>query len=949
MSPTEPVLRILTDAVAPPGRDGVAVVMYDRPALLDEDADDAGVTIILREVPPPSVSRVRYLVSSCQLRLRLHLIPRPAALDDESAPPDAIPVWPLSSSLALLAGDERIANAFVDRGGALTITAQLDRSQTLLLLDAIYDSDSHLRLEGSVSYESTDGVGRAVVGATLVHTLGGRDFAERIVLATQEPHGLVPVPGRTVSRASRRAGRSVSAPIPLARTGTTTTSISHTLGPKLPIYTTENILKASPGGYSLANLALDDLFVAPVTKPVPLVENSNAPYWRDLHDSGKSWYAPEFELVAPDAGDIADDATFAFRFRRDGVTSAGEPALRGEVSFVVQAAPSNSTTEALESDGRPDGAEQVPLVGLSGHLAIPFVDSATGDLREHRVDIALTDRGDDTWLVEAQLFGDWVRLAYGALSSPGFQASPVEISLTYRFEGAVPLGDKIMISAFGGKIAAVPVVAAAAVVKPQSVYLVREDLSVRTGSRKVASLSKEPVRATTSLTAGTVRPLALGALTVRPQVLDPPPEPVKHGSRSFARQARVDATVPCETHGHLYLDTTEEPAQAVGCTDALQLGTIRYELYRPVDGFANDRFTVERAIQEPGRFLVRPTTYRIGRRDADDPVGPYAPLVLVYAHLSPDAADATRVVFDATLLPDVTAAELAQLEHDLAATLPGEPRLEFPTQVDYDDIEWHWNLSVPDAEVTALLMPGGGIRVTVTTSVISWPLLRSQLETGGMAGQASIELPDGSEVSVGMELDLRHLVGPVNSGPVGAERDGSTVTLINHAESSMAVAACLVWSDGQLTRIPVGLTLESGASEEISIEMEGDRLLPEHRPVVGDSLVLDEVRSYVENIETTIAFVNLVNFENHDLSRLDVEARIEGLGPAKQVVFDDEGHIGEVTFVLPLTSYLVNPPLDYRVTAVDTTGVETPTPWQAWDIGRDGVVISLVWQDIESE
>ena len=921
--------------------------MHDRPALL-RGTPGPRATILLRARPSPAATNLRNLVVGALLSLPLRLVPQPVDLVD--AEPSLLPVWPHAQSLDLRDRSGVISQGTQTGDGSFVIGARLARTTAWALLDSIFDDGEELSLTGEVRYSAVHGQGRAAVDCLLQKIDGVQALREALVLAVDDPAGPVFLPRQRTERASRTNRRGPAPDTALMATGGMVMALPFALQGNAPLpmanvlFTTAQLARPAT-----LQLLLDDLVIGKPARQMPVVTDADTATWRDAVDTSVRWYAPVFSILDPASPSGSAEASFRFSFERRGFTASGQPALFATIRLGLRAARSAETDAALAAAGITD-PRSVELGGLAVHLTVPFVDADSGETKHHRLAGVVGAPVDGVRSVEFTLAGDWVRLAYGALARAGFQSESARVEVAYHFVGAFERAVHPR-PVFGSKVAAVPVLARSASAKTSGVHLVREDLSLRSGGRKLLQLAKERKASAVAGTAGFVGSLSSTFVSIRPDIVVSKLPPVKLGRRTYARRSTLPLLVDCVAHGDLYLDATDEPPRAVGCTDALRLGTVRYRLFEPQPALSTTRYEVDRSVSQPHRFLLRPATYRIGRREPDEQSPGREPLVLLYANLAAADPGANRVVFDATLTPDVTAAERATLTERLHALSGRAVELLLPTELDHTDLVWHWNVLVPDTEVVAMLLPGGGVRVTFTTSITYWALLRSQLETGGIAGSATFEMDDGSRVLIAFELDLRQLTGPFHAGPVETVLTGGQVRLINHLETDVAVSSVLVVAeDDSITTTPVEQVLTPGA--DLTTELSGAgatnaTVVVAHRPAGRAAIVLDEVRSYVENVETTVAFVNLINLPNHELSGLELDARIAGAGPDRRLVLSTQEPLGEATFVLPLTRHLAGPQLEYRVTTVGLSGARSTSDWMTWDLARDGVVISLMWQDID--
>jgi hypothetical protein len=94
---------------------------------------------------------------------------------------------------------------------------------------------------------------------------------------------------------------------------------------------------------------------------------------------------------------------------------------------------------------------------------------------------------------------------------------------------------------------------------------------------------------------------------------------------------------------------------------------------------------------------------------------------------------------------------------------------------------------------------------------------------------------------------------------------------------------------------------------------------------------------FVEDVKVTVTFVNQVNFANHQLSTLGVQARLEGNGHVGTADLP-EGKTADVTFTLPITHYAENRTLQYSLTETKAGAAPVHTAWRAWDLNNGSVI-----------
>jgi subtilisin family serine protease len=718
------------------------------------------------------------------------------------------------------------------------------------------------------------------------------------------------------------------------------------------------------------------------SRSLPTVDDPAAPLWVDRLDGGKFWYAPQVSLRQPSPADDPATSSFLFTFERAGATVTGEPGLDGSVRFMLQITPSPDTQAAIEARGRPQ-ANPVPMRDISIWLQLPFRDES-GSTRMQSFSATFEQQGD-TIIATVRLLNDWVRLCYGALSRPGFQSEPSRLSVAYSYDAYVPLARGEIILASGKKSAIVPVVysksnakdgvdwphfdaAEAAYRLPGvEVRLKREASTPDMGAIMPRLPIRDPEGGGDPGDVVEVRPP--DGIVVKPEVItpvvepaDPPPahpiivtppfvprplpihvfRPPKYAQRTLLRQEAYNLSYPCDTLGALYREMSGGVSTAIGCRDAFQLGQTSYRQYEEVAELASPHCRVFRSLQQPGRFLVLPARYRISRYEPSAEGKAYRPTMLVYSVLDANNPTSNRVAFAMGLEPDLPLYARRDLLDKLSA-YARNPIIDYPTYIE-SEVEYAWAVHV---EALAIKTPEG-LHVTLTTD---WPgalLLRTMLQTSGVFGSVSFKLPDGSRLESAIALELNNITGPWSSGPLEVFMTEGQANLLNRTESTLRVSDLILYTaSGPGKWVPVEATLLPGASHTVALPEPATEIYPVYSFPPGGQVRLEEIRSFMEDIHTNVIFVDLINYGDYGLSRLELQARVEGLDHTYGVPMTGNPPVGEIKVALPITMFLEKRIVQFQVTKIFTSGEVAVTPWLSWDMQKYGNVVSVTWKLIE--
>lgn len=831
--------------------------------------------------------------------------------------------------------------------------------------------------------------------------LADRDRSQFIHLVGPDdnsPTGVRSIPRRvrtTRSGPGDRDMRSAFKPQVAVHNGNLT-SLAYVLTPDTSVAPSAHSLVASDLLYNagLTNAWLAQDFVidriddTPQLLHLPIVDDPAGALWRDRINTNRYWYPPVYELQLPAASDDPSSSSFLFTFQRAGVSAGSSltTGLDGTVRFTLKKTMSYVTQAALTAAGSPT-AQPVPTSGISVTLEIPVRDQTTGTTQTQSFITTIEEQGN-TISVTADLLNDWVRLCYGALAWPGFQAQPPQLRVAYSFRAYVPLNRNDIEVAFGEKIALAEVVATRLelpeiIRRPVfsradntfflptgELRLTREAPRTTRDAPRSGSTVAAPIAASTMVASTLSRPGSLVAANVgmvtatavnttspivsviRPD-LQIAPELIgviaerQYGLQTIVRGIQTDAVVTCDTFGGFYRDVTGDTDVAVGCQDALRLGEVSPDRYREIAELRSPRYRVYRSLQQPGRFLVLPATYRITRYGPAEPMErAYRPAIIIYASLNPDPAQ-NRYFFRATLQPDIPAYAREELLDALAAYTPFgyTPALDYPTEPTIQatsTYQWALPAAISTPEVFAMW---DGFQISVSTNLTNALTLMTLLEMDGIAGSVTFAIGGGLTLTSELRMDSE-VVGPWLVGPLAVEHTASGVTLTNHIERKVNISDIIVKrGTNPGLRQTVNGSLEPSATLNVPLASPADEVYPVYA-VAGGRIALREMNIFVEDVVTNVFFVNLVNYANHNLQQLRIAARLKGTEHVYPIDIA-EGETASVTMTFQLTTYIENKVLQYQVTRAFTDGSEPQTTdWRDWNLDT-GISIALTWESIQ--
>ena len=631
-----------------------------------------------------------------------------------------------------------------------------------------------------------------------------------------------------------------------------------------------------------------------------------------LDDRGGAshWYLPEVTLERPATGADAETSPFRFDLATSGHQPDGTPGLEATVVLTLAAGPSAATLEAWKQAGKPTLAPLPCSVQIG--LRIPFLD-AQGQTQVETVMATSVvqsgtfgDRGS-TLQASFSLANNWARMAYGALSTPNFQTTAPTLRVTldhagWQSQGTV-LPDKFLDLVATDKVVALRQ---------------RGDLSRPLAKTQIVSLAKAGVQLSPTLAKANL------PIELRPGV-------VAWSWISRSSVVEVDAVMPCAEHGQLYRQAGDQGWVAIGCQPALNLGQTEYRTWQAETITSVSGVRVFRSLTQPGRFLVVPERYGIGRHPADDPVRSLRPTLLLTSTIDVDDPANILCVLAAALEPATNRAEFDLITAELEQRTNREVTLLSPGQAGLvPEVVW----AVPGVRSLDSVPIDTGFTVVITTGIPGFLALKTLLTIGSVVGSARYRLPGGIEFASTLRLDLSNVVGPME-GPVRPARSGDEVTLTNPLARRVAVHRIV--AGGTAVASP-GLVLAPAASATVTLPAGAPDPISVDHSVEPGAESLDEARSYIEDLQLGLTFIATGDLVG--IAGLEIASTFLG-HTHEPFTLTAAQRSREREFVLPLTAYATDPALTFTVTAVGTDGTRTSTAPLTWPVRSRGVLIPI--------
>jgi hypothetical protein len=124
---------------------------------------------------------------------------------------------------------------------------------------------------------------------------------------------------------------------------------------------------------------------------------------------------------------------------------------------------------------------------------------------------------------------------------------------------------------------------------------------------------------------------------------------------------------------------------------------------------------------------------------------------------------------------------------------------------------------------------------------------------------------------------------------------------------------------------------------------ESDRCWPGYTVPTAGPVALQEVCDFIEDIRMNVVFIDLLDHATQGLARLTVRAQLLGASGVQDATMSGTLECGRASFMLPLTTYLIQRVVGYQVSSVRTDGTTAEGTWLNWDVATAGCLKSLTW------
>ncbi|MEH7754761.1 hypothetical protein V7457_27220 [Bacillus toyonensis] len=417
------------------------------------------------------------------------------------------------------------------------------------------------------------------------------------------------------------------------------------------------------------------------------------------------------------------------------------------------------------------------------------------------------------------------------------------------------------------------------------------------------------------------------------------PSPPEVSTTWVSHEENLEILYPCNMFGIFYRESIGDTTVTVGCRDVQKLGETNYHQYQIIEeeDFKHDLYKVYRSLQQPDKFLILPTFYRIGRYDPNTgEQSAYRPRILFQSVIDVNIPANNGFRFHIMLTPDLPRYVRKELEWKLLS-LSKKPIVDYPTQLDSQ-----YELRMGEIIIHASKVLES-FHVTMDVNLANAMLLRDMMTKFTSYGTVLFKLDDGTIMESTLALELDNISGPWKTGPIEVLLINENAQLTNKIERPIDISTLMIY-DGSNTRaeINVNKRLDSGESYLVKLPFTTNEVYPVYSFPAASPAIMEELRSFVQDTHTTIQFLDLVNHQNHNIKTLDVKVKLKDIDKIYQVPMVGFPPKGLIDIIFPLTeSYYQKNIIKFQLTKTLNSGEVSEIPWIEWRLSEKGNIISI--------
>jgi len=238
-----------------------------------------------------------------------------------------------------------------------------------------------------------------------------------------------------------------------------------------------------------------------------------------------------------------------------------------------------------------------------------------------------------------------------------------------------------------------------------------------------------------------------------------------------------------------------------------------------------------------------------------------------------------------------------------------------------------------------------GIRVTIETKIEAILILLEMLKRNAIDGTFSFTLEDKSVFTVQLNPMLNHIGGIWETGHVELQSGNPGNFLKNISESRINLSKIRFYLKDKLLEQNFNVAIESQATLPLNELPDGviqwAAYYSQEDPVV---IELEQINKYIEDVKCQLIFITLIDFKAKNISEIGIGYRLKDSSEQFNAVLDAVNNNCEKMLLMPITNFLAQRIIEYRVSSVTPDGGAPAAGngvWITHDLALEGNIINI--------
>lgn len=680
-------------------------------------------------------------------------------------------------------------------------------------------------------------------------------------------------------------------------------------------------------------LVLADLgYIDSVKKPDLPVQPAVAPgVFKDWKNNKVIWCQDELHVSPPAPGTPFAASPFRFLFRVKGLSPQGQPVLESEITVTLK-----RQVSKLAANYPGYSVKRISPANLSVSVTIPYTDN-NGNPQLSTIGSSTLTTTEGSITATFLLNNEWSRIAYAALSSDNVITRNIKLSVSYLFRAYSKImpGHLSLVSL--NKIDRLQVLKhlPRAFEPTSSVFVASQNTLISPAGISIKYNSLKP-QTTPALLTLALPQFSGAGINIIPQKQEEVLEKVEYKTDNLLYNNEFELSFPCTDMGEYYQEEKDGESNPIGCREPYKLGEADRKLFAEMPGLSTARYKILRSLQVPNRFVIVPARYVVSRNPADAPE-PFSPALIVYSTFDVNNPSASHAVINAILQPDIPYYTFLEIREALREFTVYEPDLQFITSTEAEN-EFLWTLPESLYLANSAAVTGNLVSYSLTGTIANALTIINMIKQGGagITGVLKFLLPDGSRFTSSLFVNIGGAEGPWMDTPLKISQAPGTIYLENLLRTPVDIAGYYYEQAGKISFESLNTALESNGKYTAAAQNR-ENIVPHYRLHPQENNI-NEIHTYLENINCQILFINTSGKDMGIYKEITILYSLQGDENAMAGIFRPEDSPLEVMLPIPLTSYLGQRTIRYKIRAKKDNSSPTETSWQEVSLTNGNII-----------